>query len=138
MKDTLKVGSTKSCRNTIDEKRTIGFMGDDCRVYSTPNLLNDIETLCRDFLLEHSDENEDSVGTRVELEHTGPTLLSMWVELTATVTEIKGPAIIFDIVAKDALQQVANCKHSRYVVDVESTIKRLKGKLAKAQQQEQS
>lgn len=133
MKDTLAVGISKTSRHTIDKDRTIGFMGDDCLVYGTPNLLYDIEILCRDLLLEHSDAGEDSVGTHVELAHTGPTLLTMWVELTATVTEVKGRAVKFDVIAKDALEQVANCKHSRFVVDVEPTVQRLKGKLAKAQ-----
>lgn len=133
MKDSLQAGITKTCRHTIDKDRTIGFMGDDCLVYGTPNLLYDIEILCRDLLLEHSDEGEDSVGTHVSLDHMGPTLLTMWVEITATVTEVKGQAINLEITARDALQQVAKCKHSRFVVDVESTVKRLKGKLAKAQ-----
>jgi len=135
MKDTLQAGITKTCRHTIDKDRTIGFMGDDCLVYGTPNLLYDIEILCRDLLLEHSDEGEDSVGTHVKLDHMGPTLLTMWVEITATVTEVKGRAVNFEITAKDALEQVARCKHSRFVVDVASTVKRLKGKLAKAQEQ---
>lgn len=136
MKDTLRVGTTKSCRHTINKERTIGFMGDDCLVYGTPNLLYDIEILCRDLLLEHSEAGQDSVGTRVELNHTGPTLLTMWVELTATVTEIKGRAVNFDVTVRDSLEQVADCKHSRFVVDVEPTVKRLKGKLAKAQELE--
>ena len=134
MKDSLQAGITKTCRHTIDKDRTIGFMGDDCLVYGTPNLLYDIEILCRDLLLEHSDEGEDSVGTHVSLDHMGPTLLTMWVEITATVTEVKGQAVNLEVTARDALQQVAKCKHSRYVVDVESTVKRLKGKLAKAQE----
>ncbi len=134
MKDSLQAGITKTCRHTIDKDRTIGFMGDDCLVYGTPNLLYDIEILCRDLLLEHSDEGEDSVGTHVSLDHMGPTLLTMWVEITATVTEVKGQAVNLEVTARDALQQVAKCKHSRFVVDVESTVKRLKGKLAKAQE----
>ncbi len=134
MKDSLQAGITKTCRHTIDKDRTIGFMGDDCLVYGTPNLLYDIEILCRDLLLEHGDEGEDSVGTHVSLDHMGPTLLTMWVEITATVTEVKGQAVNLEVTARDALQQVAKCKHSRFVVDVESTVKRLKGKLAKAQE----
>jgi len=133
MKETLKVGIEKTTRHTIDKDRTIDFMGDDCLVYGTPNLIYDIEIICRDLLLEHSDTGEDSVGTQVTLDHTGPTLLTMWVEITAKVVEVNGRAINFEVTARDALEQVAKCKHSRFVVNVESTRKRLKGKLAKAQ-----
>ncbi|MCP4272582.1 MAG: LysR family transcriptional regulator [Gammaproteobacteria bacterium] len=134
MKDTLEVGLEKTVRHTIDKARTIGFMGEDCRVYGTPYLLFDIEEACRDLLLEFCDAGEDSVGTHVKLDHMGPTLLTMWVEITVTVTEIKGRAINFEVTAKDALEQVARCKHSRFIVDVDSTVKRMKGKLAKSRE----
>ncbi len=133
MSDTLKAGLTATRRVEIDADRTISFMGDDCRVYSTPNLLYDIEMACRDLLLEHIGEGMDSVGTRVELDHLGATLMGMWVEITVTVAEVNGPGITFEFTAKDAVEQVARGKHNRFVVGVEKTAQRLKSKLAKAQ-----
>jgi hypothetical protein len=65
-------------------------MGDDCRVYSTPNLLYDIEMACRDLLLANIEAGKDSVGTRVELDHVGATLMGMWVDVTVTLTEVNG------------------------------------------------
>ena len=134
MKASLVAGLSKNSRIDIDSDRTIGFMGDECRVYGTPYLLYDVEMLCRDLLLEHSDEGEDSVGTSVQLDHTGPTLLGMWVEITVAIAEVKGRAVTFDITARDALEQVATGTHARFVVDVEKTAARLKGKLAKARE----
>jgi fluoroacetyl-CoA thioesterase len=93
MSDTLKPGLTATRRVDIDRDKTISFMGDDCRVYSTPNLLYDIEMACRDLLLQHIDAGKDSVGTRVELDHVGATLMGMWVEITVTLTEVNGPAV---------------------------------------------
>jgi fluoroacetyl-CoA thioesterase len=132
MSDTLKAGLTSTRRYDIDKARTIGFMGDDCRVYSTPSLLYDIEVVCRDLLLEHIEAGKDSVGTRVELDHVGATLLGMWVEITATLVEVNGPAVTFEFVARDALEEVARGRHSRFVVGAEKTAQRLKAKLAKA------
>lgn len=134
MKESLVTGLETTRRYTIDEERTIGFMGDECRVYSTPRLLHDIETVCRDLLLEHADSGEDSVGTQVKLDHTGATLLGMWIELTARVTEVNGRAVKFEFSARDALEQVASGWHSRFVVDLETTARRLKAKLAKVQE----
>ena len=107
-------------------------MGDDCRVYSTPNLLYDIEMACRDLLLEHIEAGKDSVGTRVELDHVGATLLGMWVDITITVTEVNGGAVSFDFSVSDAVEEVARGKHSRFIVGVEKTAQRLKAKKAKA------
>jgi len=134
MKSSLVAGLQKSCRIDIDIDRTISFMGDECRVYGTPYLLYDIEMLCRDLLLEHSDQGEDSVGTSVQLDHTGPTLQGMWVDITVVIAAVEGRAATFDITARDALEQVATGTHARFVVDVEKTAARLKGKLAKARE----
>lgn len=132
MSETLKVGLTATRRVEIDRDRTISFMGDDCRVYSTPNLLYDIEMACRDLLLEHIEPGKDSVGTRIELDHVGATLLGMWVEITVTLSEVNGGAVGFDFTARDAIEEVARGKHNRFVVGVEKTAQRLKAKLAKA------
>lgn len=133
MSEALKPGLTSTRRYDIDTGRTIAFMGEDSRVYSTPALLYDVEVVCRDLLLEHIEAGKDSVGTRVELDHVGATLLGMWVEITVTVTDVNGPAVSFEFTARDALEEVARGKHSRFIVGVEKTVQRLKGKLAKAQ-----
>lgn len=129
MTDIVAVGAEITERHEIDKDRTIGFMGEDCRVYSTPSLLYDMEIACRNLLLKHIEAGQDSVGTYAEVSHTGPTLLGMWVEINAKVVEVKGPAVKFEVTVRDALEQVATCKHARFVVGVESTKKRLRGKL---------
>ena len=56
----------------------------------------------------------------------------MWVEITVTVAEIKGAAVTFEFTARDAVEEVARGKHSRFIVGIEKTAQRLKAKLAKA------
>ncbi len=132
MKASLATGVTTTARIDIDRARTIDFMGDEGRVYATPELVRDIEMTCRDLLLTHLDPGEDSVGTRVEIDHVGATLLGMWVEITVTVEAVNGRAVTFDVRARDAVEEVARGKHNRFVVDVAKTAERLKGKAAKA------
>lgn len=132
MKSTLVAGLSHTRRFEIDKDRTISFMGEDTRVYSTPALIYDMEVTCRDLLLQHSDEGEDSVGTRVEIDHTAPTTLGMWAEITVTITEVKGRAVSFEVTARDALDSICAGKHSRFVVGVEQTRGRLLAKAEKA------
>jgi predicted thioesterase len=132
MSETLQPGLTVTRRIDIDRERTISFMGDECRVYATPKLLYDIEMACRDLLLQHIEPGKDSVGTRVELDHLGATLLGMWVEITVTLTAVNGGAVSFDFSARDAVEEVARGKHNRFIVGIEKTAQRLKAKLAKA------
>ena len=132
MSDAVTPGLSASRRIQVDHPRTIGFMGDECRVYSTPSLLYDVEVVCRDLLLEHIEKGKDSVGTRVELDHVGATLLGMWVDIRVAVAEVNGGAVTFDFAVRDAVEEVARGKHNRFVVGIEKTAQRLKAKLAKA------
>ena len=132
MSETLKPGLTLTRRSDIDRERTISFMGDECRVYATPLMLYDVEFACRDLLKEHIGADKDSVGTRVELDHVGATLLGMWVEITVTLASVDGNAVSFDFTVRDAVEEVARGRHNRFIVGVEKTAQRLKAKLAKA------
>ena len=75
MKNTLQAGVTGSATVDVDRERTIDFMGEKARVYATPMLVRDIEMACRDLLGKHLDPGEDSVGTRVELDHLAATFM---------------------------------------------------------------
>jgi predicted thioesterase len=132
MSETLKPGLTLTRRVEIDRDRTISFMGDECRVYATPLMLYDIEYACRDLLKDHIGPDKDSVGTRVELDHVGATLLGMWVEITVTLASVNGAAVSFDFAVRDAVEEVARGKHNRFIVGIEKTAQRLRAKLAKA------
>lgn len=132
MKDSLAAGITHSNRVTVDESRTIGFMGEGLRVYATPSAVLDVEMTCRNLILDHLDHGEDSVGTRVEIDHMAPTLFDMWVEVTATVTKVEGRLVTLSFSVRDAVEEVAKGKHVRFVVDKEKTAQRLAAKADKA------
>ena len=129
MSQKLQTGLRATARFEVDESRTIGFMGDEGRVYATPELVRDIENTCRDLLLEYVDEGQDSVGTRIDVSHTAATPFGMWVEITATVTALDGRAVELEISARDPVEQICRGKHARFIVDVAKTIERLKGKI---------
>jgi fluoroacetyl-CoA thioesterase len=132
MKNTLQVGATANTAHTVDRERTIDFMGEKARVYATPMLVRDIEIACRNLLLDHLDPGEDSVGTRVELDHLAATLMGMKVELTATISEVKGRLVSFEFTGRDNLEPICRGRHQRFVVDVKTTELRLAAKAQKA------
>jgi predicted thioesterase len=134
MRSSLAAGLAKTATITVDQPRTIDFMGEECRVYATPQMLNDIEVLCRDLLLEHLDPGENSVGARVELDHLAPTLLGMTVEITAKVAEVNGRLVTFEIEARDSLDLVGRGAHMRFLVDTAKIAERLRRKAAKVKE----
>jgi fluoroacetyl-CoA thioesterase len=131
MKESLRAGVSKVNRIQVDRDRTIGFMGEEGRVYGTPYLVRDIEMTCRQLILDHGDAGEDSVGTDVSIKHLAPTLLGMTAEITATVSAVEGRKVTFAVSAKDDLDQICSGTHGRFVVDVGKTVERLKAKAAK-------
>ena len=132
MKTTLQAGLAAKRKFRIDRERSIDFMGEKARVYATPMLVRDIEVTCREFLLAHLDAGEDSVGTRVEIDHLAATLLGMEVEISIGVAEVKGRAVTFTVEAHDGIDAVCSGKHMRYVVDLKQTEARLAAKAQKA------
>ncbi len=131
MKDSLKPGLSKVRRVIVDRDRTVTFMGEQGRVYATPELCRDIEHTCREALLDHVSPEEDSVGIEIMVRHSAPTLPEMEVSITATVTSVEGRKVSFDVVATDDLEPIGTGRHVRFIVDREKTYERLKAKAAK-------
>ena len=132
MKATLLPGLRHTAKFEVSRDRTIDFMGEKARVYATPMLVRDVEIACRELLLQHLDPGEDSVGTRIELDHLAATLMNMPVELDVELTEVKGRAVTFKVEGRDSVDAICRATHQRFVVDIASTEKRLAAKAAKA------
>lgn len=132
MKPTLTAGLSTSRSIVVDRERTIDFMGENARVYATPMLVRDIELTARELLLGHLDAGEDSVDTRIELDHLAATLLGQTVELKITVVELNGRAVVLDVEGHDGVDAICRGRHHRFIVDVAKTEQRLAAKARKA------
>ena len=131
MKATLQPGITLTSRIDIDAGRTIGFLGDDSRVYATPFVLYDVEVLCQSLIKAHLDDSEDTVGSHVDISHLAPTPLGMWVEIKVTITAVKGRKVDLAFECRDALDTIAKGTHTRFVVDKIKTAEQIKNKMKK-------
>lgn len=132
MNKPLQVGLRHTRRIAVDRDRTIGFMGEDLRVYSTPSMVSDAEYTCRDFLVDFVREDQDSVGMRVEIDHLAPTLLGMAAEVRIEIVAIEGRKVTFAFEVADPVEVVGRGIHVRFIVDKAKTGERLAAKRAKA------
>ena len=132
MKSTLATGLTLSKSLVVDESRCIGFMGKEGMVYATPRMVSDVEYACRDFLLQHLDAGEDSVGAHVSIDHLAATPLGLEVVVEAKITEIDRRKVTFEFSVRDPIEQCGRGKHVRYVVETAKSRERLAAKRAKA------
>jgi fluoroacetyl-CoA thioesterase len=132
MKSTLKPGLESRKSVTVDESRCIGFMGKEGMVYATPRMVSDVEYTCRDFLLEHLDTGEDSVGTHVSIDHLAATPLGLEVTIQAKIVEVDRRKVAFEFTVHDPVEQCGRGRHVRFVVETAKSRERLAAKRAKA------
>ena len=132
MKPTLKAGLATRREVTVDESRCIGFMGKEGMVYATPRMVSDVEYTCRDFLLEHLDAGEDSVGAHVSIDHLAATPLGLKATIDVSVVEIDRRRVTFEFSVRDPIEECGRGKHVRFVVETAKSRERLAAKRAKA------
>src|SRR5262245_31880405 len=132
MKNTLKLGLEVKKTITVDQERCIGFMGKEGAVYATPRMVSDVEYTCRDFLLQHLDAGEDSVGAHVSIDHLAATPMGLKVNIEAKIIEVDRRRVTFEFTVHDPVEQCGRGKHVRFVVDTAKSRERLAAKRAKA------
>ncbi len=132
MKPTLAPGDSISKQIEVNEERCISFMGPANAVYATPRMVSDMEYTCRDLLLRHLDEGEDSVGAHVSIDHLAATPLGMVVTIEAKITEVDRRRVTFEVVARDIIEECGRARHVRFIVDKHKSMERIAAKRQKA------
>lgn len=128
MRSSLRTGIARVESLTVDRDRTIAFLGEERRVYSTPAMVSDIEYACYRLIEEHLEPGESSLGVHVSLDHSGPTPLGAELTVRVQVTNVEGKRVSFDAEVSDAAGRVGQGQHVRFVIDVQRHEKRLKAK----------
>jgi fluoroacetyl-CoA thioesterase len=132
VKPSLQPGLEHQRKLMVDEERCIGFMGKEGMVYATPRMVSDVEYTCRDWLLQHLDAGEDSVGAHVSIDHLAATPLGMSVDIKLRVAEVDRRKVTLDFSVHDGIDECGRGRHVRFVVDTAKTRERLAAKRAKA------
>lgn len=108
----------------------INFLGADVRPsLATPSMIYWMEICCRDAILPHVGEGNDSVGIKVSVEHLAATPMGQSVTYTAKLVAVEGRRASFEVEASDGAEVVGRGTHERVVVDVSRFAARLRKKL---------
>ena len=126
----LKAGVSATEHVLVERDRSIGFMGERARVYSTPSMVNDVEYACLRLIQKHLSEAESSVGMTVRIDHLAPTPIGCEVQVKVTVSAVDGRKVTLDAEVRDAAEVVGSGVHVRYVIDVARQARRIGEKRA--------
>lgn len=95
------LNQTRSYTKVVETADTATFdAGQVHPVYATFALGRDAEWVCRLFVLDLKKEDEEGIGTFLNIKHISAALLGSTVKFTATIHKIEGNNIICDFEAK--------------------------------------
>lgn len=119
-------GTTAEHRLLVTPEVTIDFLGnDEARVLGTPWMIAYMEMTARNAIKPLLDENEDSVGTVVNVNHLAATPVGLSVRFVARVTGVDGRRVRFDVEAWDEKEKIGEGTHERFVINVPKFVARL-------------
>ena len=125
----VKVGISLEQKRVTRRDDCITFLGGEVQPsLATPSMINWMEICCRDAILPHLDDGQDSVGIKVDIEHLAATPMGQEVTYTAAVVEVDGRRVRFRVEASDGSEMVGRGAHERYVIDIERFAARLRKK----------
>ncbi len=100
-------------------------------VYSTPSMIALLEMAACNAISDCLDDGNSSVGTLLNIKHLASTPIGMNVTATATLAEIDGRRLVFDIKVHDETTLIGEGTHERFIVLSEKFLARTNAKLVK-------
>jgi fluoroacetyl-CoA thioesterase len=129
MKNPFNIGSQKVFEKMVTPADTASFeAGAVHPVYATFALGRDAEWVCRLFVLDMKEDDEEGIGTFLHIEHLSPALSGAYVKFTATIHKIEGNSIICDFEAKVQERLIARGQTGQKILKKEK-LNRLFGSL---------
>ena len=113
----------------VGPEQTAASVGNDAEltVLSTPHLLNLVEAACYGAVKPALPPEQRVVGVAVTLKHLAPTPLGERVTARATLVEVDGARLRFDVTVDDEHERVGEARMESYAVD----LARFQGRLAR-------
>ena len=114
----LHIGASVTQKTLVLEQHTAPHVGSGCaKVLATPVLVNLFEAAALAVIEPQLPAGTQSLGTRLEIEHTAATPTNMKVNVTATLKKIEGRTVTFELLAQDEIEKISCGSHVRVVVD---------------------
>lgn len=88
-------------------------------MYSTPSMIQLIESTCVGLITRYVDPGEQSVGYRVDVKHLAPTTIGKQVTARVVLREINGRRCLFDVeVFNEDGVKIGEGIHERALIDI--------------------
>lgn len=124
MKESLQPGLTFEFSYAVPENKTVPYLYPEAEelqqmpaVLATGYMVGLVEWACIQAINPHIDwPLEQTVGTRVDLDHTAATPPGFKVTVRGTLKAVEGRKLIFDIEAHDDFDRITRGTHERFII----------------------
>jgi predicted thioesterase len=128
----IPIGTKGEERLLVTTEVAIDFLGlENARVFSTPNVIQNLEITARNSIKPVVGDGFDSVGTHVNVAHLAATPIGMHVTFRSEVIAVKDRRVTFQVEAFDEKEKIAEGTHERAVVDINRFATRVAAKAAR-------
>jgi len=129
MEGQLSVGLQGEARVTVDESNTaIAHGSGTVSVLATPALIALLEKAAQNSVAPFLEAGSTTVGTMVNIKHLAATPVGLKVTATSRLAELDGRRLLFEVEVKDEVEVVATGVHERFIVKMDSFMKRAANK----------
>ena len=123
----LKVGMTYTAEDVVCEDNSAKKWGSgQLEVFATPAMVALMEKAALNAVAPGLPEGSDTVGTEVNVSHSKASGYGEIVRATATLKEMDGRKLVFDVEAHDSTGEIGRGTHTRFVIDTERFMAKLK------------
>lgn len=129
MKPGMEVGQTATITAEVTPEMFAQFEGNVVHpAYSTVSMVYHMEWAARQIILPYLEEHEEGIGGAVSAKHLAPTPEGEKVEVTATLTELKGNAVITAIEVRNSKEVVGRGEVTQFILPKEKIAGKLQVK----------
>ncbi len=112
---TFRVTDTKIVRGLYPEAEEFQLMPE---VFATGFMVGFVEWACLKAINPHLDwPTEQTVGTRIDVSHSAATPVGMAVTARVKLIEVDGRRLVFEVEARDEVDEICRGTHERFVID---------------------
>lgn len=123
----MKIGDKGTVTVKVTKENCASAIGSGALdVFATPSMIALMENAACEAIKESLQPGESSVGTKVNISHLKASALEDTITATATLTEIDGRRLVFEVVANDSKGIIGEGTHERFVINVEKFLSKLK------------
>ena len=116
----LEVGMKGTAQTKVTEENTAkAFCSGALDVFATPAMLSLMEETCWKMVQPELEEGLGTVGTKVDVSHMAPSAIGKTIICEATLIEIDGRKLSFEVVCSDESGVVGMGTHERFIINNE-------------------